>query len=241
MIHSNLDGTRPRTGPKKETRISMISPAPPTYGKLATAKFDKGLVLDCYICNEEHAINQPCTSRPKWAPSAFYEKCFICMGHHAKGHCQFEYLKSILTTPTHCERCDFIHVGFCYEVLYCTVCRQRHNYKDGCERQVNIDLSNNNCAVCGLCHTLHCPQELAKIKTDLILYCNFCKVKHAYMNCTPFCLKCFRHHRMHQCPPAFTFCDDCNRCHEGDTCEKTPKLTKAKNSKREKQFCAEYP
>ncbi len=199
-------------------RVFLTPDAPPTYGELLKAEFDGKLLTTCEICGDKHSIKDNCRSKPMYAPSAFFQTCDICKGFHPKGKCHFEYLRQFLFTPTFCENCQLTHIGFCKEVLFCQFCNTRHNYADGCEKQISIDLSNNQCPLCGIYHTLHCPEELSRIKSDLVLYCNRCKIQHSFMNCVPYCNKCFRRHREGPCPEKFTFCRICDYCHQGDMC-----------------------
>jgi len=209
----------PRIEP--EDRIFMIQPSLPTYGEIQKAAYSNYLLVTCDICGDEHTLKSDCTSKPTFPPSCYYPQCTICLGFHPRNRCWFEYMREFLYKPTHCQSCGVVHIGFCKEPLYCQYCRRRHNFSDGCQQQISIDLSNNQCQKCGFYHSLHCPDELRKIKSELILFCNRCKLEHTYMECVPFCNKCFRKHREGPCPESFTFCKTCMYCHQGDLCRYT--------------------
>lgn len=183
-----------------EEKILLPETKPASYGQIGTAhQFKDGIFIECEVCGDYHSPQKDCKSKPEYPPSAYYSQCDICIGFHPKGRCWFEYLRPTLFTLSHCERCQLPHIGFCKSALFCQVCNTKHNFKDGCTRQVDLDLSKNECPRCGLNHTLHCPSELVKIQTNLVLYCNRCKLEHAYMRCTPFCLKCFTNHAEGMC------------------------------------------
>jgi len=190
----------------------------PTYAELQKAQ-ENYMVMNCYICNKDHQINTDCSSKPRYPPSYYYnERCFICYGFHPKNSCWFEYLRETLTTPSYCSNCSVTHIGFCTEDVYCKHCNQCHNLSKECVQQDYIDLSYNPCNECGLYHSLHCPNELKKIQSDLILYCNKCKLKHKYFKCVPFCDKCLRRHQEGFCPDAATYCRLCAYCHQDESC-----------------------
>lgn len=209
---------RPEEGFDRKERLFISAPQAPTYGELQKSEFDGCFIIDCEICGDKHPSNNYCRSKPQFPPSVYYSRCPVCLGYHPTGRCWFEYLRSFLFTPTHCENCQITHIGFCKETLFCQYCNHKHNFANDCTKLNDVDLSNNPCPTCGLCHSLHCPSELAKIKSDLILWCNRCKIQHSFMNCTPFCNKCFRRHRQGECPPTWTHCALCNLCHQGESC-----------------------
>lgn len=202
-----------------EDRVFRDPPSVPTYAELINCS-EFQLVI-CDICGDAHIPKVPCKSKPTFPPSAYFPKCPICYGYHPQGRCWFEYLRSAVLTPSFCENCQITHVGFCKEALFCQYCNTRHNFSDGCLRQVNHDLSLDHCIHCGLQHYLHCPTELQRIKTDLHLWCNRCKVAHSFMNCVPFCNRCFRKHREGPCPEKWTLCGLCKYCHQGEDCPST--------------------
>lgn len=147
----------------------------------------------CRICGKSHLLDSYCPSKPKFPPNAYFPKCNICMGYHPKGQCYFEFMREILFTPTTCKNCyGLIHIGFCNDALLCQRCDTKHNTVDGCSKV--DDLSNNLCSKCDRYHTLHCPQDLARIQISAELWCNRCKIIHDYMRCTPHCAKCFQRH-----------------------------------------------
>ena len=199
--------------------VFMTPPSAPTYGDIQKSAYNNYLLVVCDICGEEHTLKSDCSSKPAFPPSCYYPVCEICTGFHPRNRCWFEYMREFLFKPTHCSNCNFIHIGFCKSALYCQYCRRKHNFADGCQQQASIDLSSNLCDQCGLYHSLHCPSELRKIKCTLELYCNRCKIEHTYLECVPFCNKCFRRHREGPCPESFTFCVKCSYCHQGETCK----------------------
>ena len=200
---------------------------PPTYAELiAKDLFQR----ECEICADCHPIKELCKSKPKFPPSAYFPKCVICSGFHPRGRCFFEYLRETLFTPSMCNNCQFVHIGFCKEALLCQYCNTKHNFADGCIRQTCIDLSDNLCSKCDAYHSLHCPSDLPRIQTDVILWCNRCKLDHTFMNCVAFCNRCYRRHREGPCPESWTFCFPCGYCHQGETCPK-PELRPATNTK----------
>lgn len=227
----------------KSSRLFTTPLTPPNYGALLKAEANGTFAVTCHICGFLHKIDKPCSSRPKWPPSVFYsKKCELCLGHHPEGHCYFEYLKPHVLNSSYCDSCDLEHTGFCKTALFCTNCNSHHNHKGGCDKVTKVDLSNNECTSCGLFHVYHCPQDLAQIKSDIILWCNLCKIRHKYMNCSPFCLKCYRHHRTGECPSQDTYCSHCNRCHESaNDCEKSNTKVKKIKKQKEQRFCANYP
>jgi len=206
----------PRIEPEDHEYMSL--PSPPTYGEIRRAELNNFLLVTCDICGEEHPLKADCLTKPSHPPASYYPQCSICAGFHPRNRCWFEYMREFLFKPTHCNSCNVVHIGFCKTALFCQYCRRRHNFADSCQPLTTIDLSNNQCSYCGLFHTLHCPSELLKIQSTLVLYCNRCKCEHSYMNCVPFCNKCFRKHREGPCPEAFTFCQRCLYCHQGESC-----------------------
>lgn len=203
-----------RTAPEDRSYMSLI-PAP-TYAEIQSSEY---LQFACEICTEVHPLKDLCRSKPEYPPSSYFPKCEICLGFHPRGRCYFEYMRTVLFTPSMCENCKITHTGFCKSTLLCQLCNNKHNFADGCTKLTSTDLSNNECPNCGVFHSLHCPAELPRIKTDLILWCNRCKVQHSFMNCVPFCNRCFRRHREGPCPESWTFCSKCNYCHQGESCQ----------------------
>lgn len=202
-----------------------------TYRDLQNAVFDGHLKVNCDICGDPHPLGSFCTSKPAYPPACYYgPRCQICAGYHPKYRCWFEYMRTTLFTPSFCNNCQVEHIGFCKTALYCKFCNRRHNFTEDCVQQISVDLSNNNCSNCGLYHTLHCPRELEKIKSDLILFCNRCRIEHKFMTCVPFCNKCFRRHREGPCPGHETFCKTCFYCHQGESCPSQDKVKTKKTS-----------
>jgi len=220
----NLKGHRhrqlvaPRSEP--EDRDFIAPPAVPTYGEIQKATREGSSLITCDICGEQHAISAECNSKPTYNPASYFLRCSVCQGFHPKNRCWFEYMKEFLFKPTYCTNCGFTHIYFCREALFCNTCGRRHNFADQCIQQVSIDLSGDKCPQCDLFHWFHCPQDLARINSDIVLYCNRCKLSHSFMKCVPFCKKCFRRHREGPCPQQWTYCSLCNYCHEGETCPK---------------------
>lgn len=161
----------------------------------------------CKICGKSHILDAHCPSKPRYPPHAYFSKCTICLGYHPKGQCYFEFMRESLFTPTPCKNCyGLVHIGFCNDAVLCQRCDTKHNAVDGCSKV--DDLSNNLCPKCDRYHTLHCPQDLARVQIAAEFWCNRCKIIHDYMRCTPHCAKCFqRHSENFTCPwpyPIFT-------------------------------------
>ena len=223
-------------------RVFHTPLTPPKYGVLLRAEAEGNLAITCHICGFKHEIGKPCRSRLKWSPEIFYLKCVVCKGHHPEGRCWFEYLKPFVTSTTFCESCDFTHTGFCKTAIFCTNCNKHHNDDTGCVIRTEIDPSKDICRSCNLTHIYHCPQDLYRIQSDLILWCNLCKLRHKFMHCSPFCRKCFRHHGLNECPPRSSYCTFCNRCHEtANDCEKPEKVTKKSKKQKEEKYYSEFP
>ena len=177
----------------------------------------------CNVCGENHFPSDLCPSKPRYHPEHYYPACDICNGHHPVGHCYWEFLRYNLFTASKCRHCEgLVHTGFCHATLLCGKCKTRHNTKDGCAKRELHDLSNNICPNCRTFHHLHCPRDLAKLchhQIKTILWCNRCKLLHPFMKCTPFCTKCYRHHREDpSCPLPSDFCNTCHISHFYEEC-----------------------
>lgn len=218
-IDSNeINGTN-HTVPVADIPLPPGNPPARGFASFVYRPLDYGPL--CHICKRHHQPQDDCPSKPEFPPAYYYDKCFICSGFHAKNQCYSEYLRESLVTASYCSNCQTTHQGFCRTYLYCRNCHTHHNFTDECVRQVSIDLSGRQCQHCGLYHTLHCPSELKRIQSDLVLYCNRCALKHKLFKCVPFCHKCFRRHQetdKGQCPPENTYCARCRYCHTSDSC-----------------------
>lgn len=177
----------------------------------------------CKICATEHLSSELCPSKPRFHPDRLYPACDICNGHHPPGRCYFEYLRKNLSTPSPCQYCKGLkHIGFCHGTLLCHKCKTKHNSADGCVKRELHDFSNNFCPRCKTVHINHCRRDLVNITIPNILWCNFCKLYHQFMKCTPFCNKCFRHHlESFTCPDPHDFCSLCQISHFGLSCPRT--------------------
>ena len=195
-------------------------PTPPSYGVLANSESN---LFPCDICLNTHATNDICQSKPPYPPDQYFKKCRICLGHHPNGRCYFQNLKESLDTISPCQRCNGLnHHGFCFSELFCIKCNQRHNTTDECTYRTTEDLSKNLCPNCNSYHTNHCYKDLLLIETGLILWCNRCKVEHAFLKCVPFCDKCQRRHRPQpNCPDPHDYCNICEYSHHGKLCPKS--------------------
>lgn len=229
----------PSESKEQKTVVFANSPKELTYGDLQKAKFDNGFIVTCHICGDDHSTKSQCASRPPHPVSIYHDRCPCCYGFHPKGRCYYEYLREILLTPTFCKRCQLTHKGYCSDPILCTFCRRRHNFGSECQQQITVDLSNNPCLNCGLIHSLHCPPDLAKLRSDVKLWCNKCKIEHKLSECVPFCSKCMRRHQLVECPPNWTYCLKCTYAHSGGPCSE-PK-TDLKKKKQETRRSAEYP
>lgn len=203
---------------------------PPSYADISSTE---PLPFPCNICNEVHLLKEPCKSKPLFPPSAYFPRCDTCYGYHPRGHCYFEYLRHSLFTLSMCERCDTEHIGFCNDALLCQICNTKHNFADGCSKQIKTDLSDDLCPRCHGYHSLHCPPDLLQIRSEVVLWCNRCKIGHSFMNCVPFCNHCQRRHHEGPCPGTWTYCVSCSYCHQGESC---PKATRTKTSRTPKKI-----
>jgi len=240
-------------GPSSSKVYFTPPPPAPIYRGLLKADYSQGYAIKCQICLEEHSTTSQCLVKPPWPPSVWFpERCVACDGFHPKGHCYFEYLIEPLKTPSYCNLCQITHIGYCKSALLCSKCNSKHNFSSECQRYTSIDLSNNWCPNCELCHIYHCPADLLRIESSLILWCNKCKVEHRFMTCTPFCGKCFRRHRLAECPPDWTYCRNCLVCHQnieeckkaGTTTGATDKITtqgKDSDKKKKEKYYSENP
>lgn len=151
----------------------------------------------CYICDEKHQVGKFCPFKPAFPPNAKYPKCELCFGYHPEFNCYFEHMRPLLTTPTSCRNCyGLVHIGYCNDAVLCRICEKKHNERDGCKKVTHTDLSNNLCPECDCHHSLHCTKDLYSIKSNLVLWCNYCKTDHQFMKCIPFCIKCLRRHEL---------------------------------------------
>lgn len=227
-------GSRKKANSNTNVRSYMTQPSLPTYASIQRELTkEEGAVRShhCDICDNYHPLKDKCKSKPRFPPSAYFPRCDICYGYHPRYHCYFEKLRHVLFDPSFCEYCNIAHIGFCNDGLLCQICNRKHNFADGCHQQIRTDLSDNLCPRCDGYHSLHCPAGLARIQSNITLWCNRCKIDHNFMNCVPFCNRCFRRHREGICPPSWTYCTTCNYCHQGESCPArevpTPKEEKA--------------
>lgn len=179
-----------------------------------------GIRYNCFICTRHHEHSKPCPSKPPRHPSLLYKACDICNGHHPPNCCYFETIKKFLYTPTPCSNCKgLVHAYYCEGTLTCKKCNTRHNGVNNCPRRELFDISNNLCPNCKTYHVFHCPKNLKEINITNVLWCNLCKLHHAFMKCTAFCTKCLRHHiESSVCPSPSDFCHKCMISHFGSFC-----------------------
>jgi hypothetical protein len=173
----------------------------------------------CTVCTLPHDKVELCESKPFFSPRQIFYRCDICEGHHPANLCYFEDVRRAVSTFSYCDRCRIEHKGFCNDQVYCAHCNAYHNAKDECTRNTVQDLSNNICPNCTGIHSLHCHKDLLTVTSRKFFWCNRCKLKHQFMKCVPFCIKCGRNHReYHLCPPVDDYCNACGYSHHKDPC-----------------------
>lgn len=209
--------------PQDVTITLEPGPAPPRFNPLALSLrqyIKDGIRYHCRLCTKNHDNSKGCPSKPPRHPSLVFRACDICNGHHPPKACYFEELRQSLYTPSPCSNCKgLVHAWFCTGNLQCKKCNTRHNGLANCPRRELTDISNNLCPSCNTFHIHHCPSKLKELDIPAVLWCNLCKLHHAFMKCTPFCSKCFRHHiESPSCPSPTDFCQRCMVSHFGTFC-----------------------
>ena len=188
-----------------------------SYSQLASEAASR---FACGICDCVHRPNEPCPSKPPLPPWKLFPRCSGCKGYHRLGRCDNAKLTLAAASITHCARCKTRHSGYCYEDnIYCANCNNHHNPIDECTWNTAYDVSNNYCLNCKSLHTGHCHNELWKVRSNSVLYCNRCKQFHTWLKCSILCRRCGRPHNITEpCPPANPICQQCNVPHRPSEC-----------------------